>query len=283
MLTNVLPASLIGAALALAGVTFQAVLRNPLADPYLLGTSGGAMLMAYLWRLPAIGGIAWVGALSPQAFALIGAIGATALVLGLAGGRGRIDPVRAILIGVIVNSLCGAAFLVINAIARDLGAAGGAMTFFVGDIQSTLPPFYVHLSGAAVGLCGIALLFLAPALNVIRLSDDEAATLGVRVHRTRWTALVVASVTTAAAVAISGPIGFVGLVAPHIARWFVGNDNRRLLPVAAAAGAGALAVSDLISRVLQGVDSVGTVIPVGIITAVVGGPFFIYLLTRRRT
>ncbi|HEY0009831.1 MAG TPA: iron ABC transporter permease [Tepidisphaeraceae bacterium] len=280
--THILPASLIGAALAAAGVAFQAVLRNPLADPYLLGTSGGAMLGAYLWRLPAISGIFWIGVLAPQGLALLGALGATALVLGLAGVRGRIEPVTAILIGVIINSLCGSAFLLINAMVRDLPAAGGAMTFFVGDLQTSLPQAYYVTSGVAIAAGFVGLMMLAPALNIIRLSDDEAAALGIRVQRARWSALLCAAIVTAAAVAISGPIGFIGLICPHIARWFVGNDNRRLLPVSAAAGASALAVADAVSRYLLGVDRVATVIPVGVVTAVLGGPFFLYLLTRSR-
>lgn len=279
---HVLPASMIGAALACAGVAYQAILRNPLADPYLLGTSGGAMLAAYVYRLPAFAGVAWIAYLSPHSFALVGAVGVTTIVLLLAGLRGRINPVTAILVGAIINSLCGAAFILLNTIFRDLQGSGGVLTFLVGDIQTTASALHVRLSAIAIGFGWIILLMLSPALNVIRLSEDEAASLGVRVQRTRWGGLVVASAVTAAAVAISGPIGFVGLICPHVARWFCGNDNRRVMIVATALGASVLALADALSRYLLSVEAIHTVLPVGVITAILGGPFFLFILVRGR-
>ncbi len=279
---HVLPASLIGAALAAAGVCYQAILRNPLADPYLLGTSGGAMLAAYIWRLPAVAGVWWIVMMSPHSFALIGAMLTTTIVLLLAGLRGKIEPVTAILVGAIINSLCGAAFILLNSIFKDLQGSGGVLTFLVGDIQTTASPTHVMISTIAIGIGWLILMGMTPALNVIRLSEDEAASLGVRVQRTRWGGLLVASVMTAAAVAISGPIGFVGLICPHVARRFCGNDNRRLLIVATALGAAVLALADALSRYLLSVEHVKTVLPVGVITAILGGPFFLMILLRSR-
>jgi iron complex transport system permease protein len=277
---HIYPASLIGAALAAAGAAYQSILRNPLADPYLLGASSGAMLASYLWRSAVLGTFAVVGAFSSHAFALFGAMAATAVVLGLAGRRGRVEPVTAILVGVIINSLCGAAFLLLNSIFKESPGSGGAMAFLVGDIQTTASPTYLKITAITVGIAWIALLLMTPALNVIRLSEDEASSLGVRVQRTRWAGLLVASLMTACAVAISGPIGFVGLICPHIARWFCGNDNRRMLPVATAIGAAMLVLADALARLLLG--KAGTLIPVGVITSIVGGPFFLLILLRMR-
>jgi len=279
---HVLPASLIGAALAAAGAAYQAILRNPLADPYLLGTSSGAMLAAYLWRLPAIGSIAFIGAFSPHAFAMLGALVATAAVLAIAHGRGRIEPVTAILAGVIINSLCGAAFMLLNAIFRDLPGSGGIMSFLVGDIQTTATAGQMTIAALLIAGGWGGILLMTPRLNAIRLNEDEAASLGVHVQRVRIGGLVLASIITAAAVAVSGPIGFVGLICPHIARWITGNDNRRLYIVATALGAALLTLADALARFLLGLDRVGTLIPVGVITSLIGGPFFLTLLMKER-
>ena len=280
--TNVLPASLIGASLAAAGVAYQAVLRNPLADPYLLGASSGATLAAYVWRLPAIAAIPLLGGLSAHAFALAGALAAVGIVLVAARRGGRIDPVTAVLAGVIVNALCGSIFMLLNAIFRDAPGGGGMLTFLVGDIQTSVARGDVWIS-AALAIGSIAALApFAAQLNAVRLSEDEAASLGVRVHRVTWMALGLASLMTAASVAISGPIGFVGLVCPHIARWFVGNDNRRLLIIATAMGAALLTLAELLERLLLADDRLGTLVPVGVITSLVGAPFFLVILLRSR-
>ena len=282
LMTNVLPASLIGASLAAAGVAYQAVLRNPLADPYLLGASSGATLASYVWRLPFVAAIPLVGGLSAHAFAMIGALLAVGVVLVTARRGGRIDPVTAILAGVIVNALCGATFMLLNAIFRDAPGSGGILTFLVGDVQTSIARREVWISAALAIGSMLALAPFASQLNAVRLSEDEAASLGVRVHRVRWMSLGLASLMTAAAVAISGPIGFVGLVCPHIARWFVGNDNRRLLIVATALGAAMLALAELLERLLLADDRLGTLVPVGVITSLIGAPFFLVILLRSR-
>jgi iron complex transport system permease protein len=272
-------ASLVGAALASAGVAYQAILRNPLADPYLLGVSSGASLASYLWRVPGISGMAVLPVIvSQQGFALLGALAAVAVVFALASRRGRLEPVTLLLVGVIVNAINGSIFLLIDALRPEI--SGGTIGFLVGRIQTNLEGYQIAAAACVCGGVFLLLMFLAPSLNVAGLSEAEAQSLGVRIHRLRWVALVAASVMTASAVAISGPIGFVGLICPHLARRMVGHDARRLLPLSAALGAGLLALADALSRGM--IRVAGTWPPVGVITGLLGGPFFLYLLYRQR-
>ncbi len=279
---TVLLASLVGAALAAAGVAYQAVLRNPLADPYLLGVSSGASLAAYLWRVAPTAAFATVAAAcGQQAFALGGALASVGVVFALSTRRGRLEPVTLLLVGVIVNAIDGAAFLLVDALNQDrAGPSGGAVSFLVGSLQPNLTRGQEAAAAVTVGLGWVVLLYFAGQLNAAALDEAEAIALGVRVHRLRWAALGVASVVTAAAVAVSGPIGFVGLICPHVARRLVGPDPRRSLPVATAAGAILLVVADAASRHLS--RYAGTLLPVGVLTGLLGGPFFLTLLWRAR-
>jgi iron complex transport system permease protein len=279
----VLVASLVGAALALAGVTYQALLGNPLADPYLLGVSSGAMLASYVWMLPAFSGIAAALAVGQHAMAFAGALAAVAIVLGIAGRRGRLEPVTVVLCGVIVNALCASIFLLINSIVKETPSLGGGPEMFlVGGLQSNLRRWQIALATAVIAGGFVALSYVAGWLNVGSMDESEAAALGVRVDRLRWAGLAVASLVTASAVAISGPIGFVGLICPHVGRLLVGPDVRRLLPVSTALGAILLASADAAARGLSSFGPVGTYLPVGIITSLLGGPFFLMLLLSRR-
>jgi iron complex transport system permease protein len=184
-------------------------------------------------------------------------------------------------VGVIVNAINGSIFLLINALRPEITAqGGGTIGFLVGGIQTNTAPGQVAAAALICALVFVVLMFLAASLNVAGLSEAEAQSLGVRIHRLRWVALVLASVMTAAAVAISGPIGFVGLICPHLARRLVGHDARRLLPLSAAMGAGLLALADALSRGM--IKIAGTYPPVGVITGLLGGPFFLYLLYRQR-
>jgi len=279
-LEYVLLASLVGAALASSGVVFQAILQNPLADPYLLGISSGASLAAYLWRFVGFTGLAlgW----SQQAFAFGGAIVAVVVVFTLAGFRGRLEPLALLLIGVIVNTVNGSIYLLINAIKRGLAGSGGVETFLVGGLQTNLESSQEWAAFSCVAVGWIVLLAIGGQLNVAVLSEGEAMSLGVRIHRLRWIGLITASLVTASAVSISGPIGFIGLVCPHLARLLVGQDNRRVLPIATAIGAALLALADAVSRKLQGFDPVSTQLPVGVLTGLLGGPFFLLLLWQNR-
>jgi iron complex transport system permease protein len=284
-LESALNAALIGAALAAAGVAYQAVLRNPLADPYLLGVSSGASLMAYAWQLPVFASIVRAmgnfAPMSQQSVSFIGALAAVSIVLGLAGRRGRLEPVTLLLVGVIVNAVNGSIFLLINALVEQMPGNGGPMGLLVGGIQMITyeqrkAAFYL----IAVGW--IILLQISGQLNVASLDDGEAESLGVRIHRLRWLALIAASLMTAGAVAISGPIGFVGLLCPHVGRMLVGTDQRRLLPVATAIGAILLMAADALSRYLSGENLLANLLPVGVLTGLLGGPFFLWLLFRAK-
>ena len=283
----VLLSSLVGAALSAAGVAYQAILRNPLAEPYLLGVSSGASLAAYLWRFPALGAAlgAAGAAVTQQLFAFAGALAAVAVVFALATRRGRVEPVTLLLVGVIVNAVNGSIYLLVNALAKDMtGGSGGEVAFLVGVIQTNLEPRQVWATAAVVAAGWARLADLSGRHNAAVLSEAEAEALGVRIHRLRWGALVTASLMTASAVAVSGPIGFIGLVGPHLARLLVGHDHRRLLPVATATGAALLALADAASRLLALESLAGSVLPVGILTGLMGGPFFLLLLwqTRRK-
>lgn len=279
-LSSILMSSLVGAALGAAGVAYQAVLRNPLADPYLLGVSSGATLASNLWQFPlALGGT--LGALSQQGAAFVGALIAVAIVFGLATRRGRLEPVTLLLVGVIVNAINGSLFLMINALWPQISAqAGGPLSFLVGGIQTNLLPAQKIAVVIVCTIGYVVLTGLADQLNVAGLSEAEALSLGVRIHRLRWMALLCASLMTASAVAISGPIGFVGLVCPHLARLAVGHDNRRVLPLATAMAAALLAAADSASRAM--IHILHTWPPVGVLTGLLGGPFFLFLLWRRR-
>ena len=279
----VLTASIVGAALAASGVVYQAILRNPLADPYLLGVSTGAALASYIWRLP-LGAklLAAVGLahspVSQQTFAFCGALVSMVVVFSLSTRRGRLEPLTLLLVGVIVNVVNAAIFLLINEIVRD---QSNQANFIVGGLQ-TIDPSTRHAVAAICGVGLVALIAMSGSLNVAVLSEAEAISLGVRIHRLRWVALIIASLMTASVVAISGPIGFVGLICPHLARLIVGTDQRKLLPIATAGGAMLLAAADAVSRGLAQERFIGTVLPVGIVTALMGGPFFLLLLIQAR-
>lgn len=275
---SVIMSSLVGAALGVAGVAYQAVLRNPLADPYLLGVSSGASLAVYLWPFAFGAAPALVGSLSQQAFAFAGATASVAIVFALAQRAGRLEPVTMLLVGVIVNAVNGALFLLIHYLTRDIAAAGQTgdpLAFLIGTINTNLTAEQRGAAGAVVLAGTSLLLYLSGPLGVAGLGDAEAESLGIRVHRLRWMAMITASLVTASAVAVSGPIGFVGLVCPHLARLVVGSDVRRVLPVSIAAGAALLAIADAGSRRLNQ-------LPVGVLTGLLGGPFFLFLLWRSR-
>lgn len=264
-------ASLVGACLALAGVTYQAVLRNPLADPYLLGVASGSSLAVFLWT---ISPLAVFGVMSQQGAAFAGAIATLLVVFSLSLKRGRLEPLRLLLVGVIVNAINGSFYLLLFHLGRSQDIAR-AFRFLAGGLQQDLKASQIQFVAATFAAGLALLLYLSGQLNISTLTEAEAESLGVRIHRLRWVAMLAASLVTAAAVAISGPIGFVGLVCPHVGRLIVGNDQRKLVPVAVAMGAILLAVADAASRMLGQV-------PVGVITGFLGGPFFLFLLWRNR-
>jgi iron complex transport system permease protein len=270
-LPRVLTALIVGGGLAVAGVTFQGLLRNPLADPYVLGTASGAALGASIGvLLPIEAAVLGLGLVNVLAF--VGALAAVLVVQHIAGAGGRSTLTTLLLTGYAVGSLL---------------AAGLAMAMYVSGSQLRQILFYLlgSLAGAdwqslAVGLPIIvvgSLLILARArsLNGLLLGDDTALHLGVDVRRERAILLALASLVTAAAVALAGLIGFVGLVVPHVVRLLVGPNARLVLPLSALFGASFLILADLVARIPGE-------LPVGIVTAVIGAPVFILLLRRYR-
>ena len=218
-----------------------------------------------------------------QVFAFVGAVASVIVVFSLASRRGRLEPVTLLLVGVIVNAVNGAIFLLLNSLVKDPAAPGGPMALLVGGLQQTLPLAHKLGAAACAAVGWVVLLYIGGSLHVSSLSDAEASALGLRINRLRWIALIVASLVTAAAVSVSGPIGFIGLVCPHLARLVVANDPRRLLPLVTALGAGLLAIADAASRVLARPGAAGTTLPVGVLTGLVGGPFFLAMLLRKRS
>jgi iron complex transport system permease protein len=275
-LPRVLLAALLGGALSVAGVVFQALLRNPLADPYVLGVSGGASIGGVLALLFGLGGGgALLGGIGVPVFAFAGALGALVLIERIATVGGRLTVYTILLTGAIFNAFSAALIYFIQSIA-SLEQLHAIVFYLMGRVPS--------LSLASIGaLAGIVLLALIVLLamsrdyNALSLGEEGAMQLGVEVESLKRRTFVLGSLLTALAVSVAGMIGFVGLVVPHVLRMLFGPDHRLLLPGAFFGGAAFLVLADLISRVLIAPNE----LPVGVVTALVGGPFFLYLLRRR--
>ncbi|MDT0495294.1 FecCD family ABC transporter permease [Streptomyces sp. NPDC012600] len=271
-LPRVLLAAVVGAGLALVGVTLQATVRNPLADPYVLGVSAGAGLMASI--VITLGSVAVAG-LSTSAAAFVGALMAMVAVLGLSRRAGRVVPGRLILAGVTLSYLFSGATSFVIFRSGNAEAAHSVLFWLLGSLSESSWS-NLALPAAAVLVVGVHLMVQTRTLNALAAGDDAALSLGVSVHRVRIRLLVVASLLTGVLVAVSGGIGFVGLIVPHLVRLVVGPDHRRLLPIAMLVGAIYLVVVDVLCRVLVRPEE----LPIGIITAVLGAPVFLWLLRR---
>jgi iron complex transport system permease protein len=273
---RVVLAALVGAALSGAGVVFQAVLRNPLADPYILGISGGAALGAVLFTT-LISSSALGSALGRPSVAFAGAL-ATLFLLSLARVRGRTEPTVLLLVGVVLNAFFSAVILYLLT-AGDASRFRGALFYLVGSMSAASSlSWTVLLSVGAFILAGLAVLaLLSHRLNLLAFGEEVAEHLGVDVERTIWSSVTWASLITAAAVAFTGLVGFVGLIVPHLVRTLAGPDHRLLLPASALGGAAFLVLADTAARTLVAPAEM----PVGVITALVGGPFFLFLFLRR--
>ena len=271
-LPRVLLGALVGASLAVAGVLFQALLRNPLADPYVLGVSGGAALggIAVLSLGSAIG--LGYAAVPPAAFA--GALATTAVLYAISGVQGRVSPTGLLLTGVVFNAFASAAIVFLASIA---GLTEGTSIFLW--LIGSLSAGRLEVAGwvAAFLVLGLgAAMPLARGLNLSALGEESAQQLGVDIDRQRRVVLVAASLMVGAAVSVAGLIGFVGLIIPHLLRLLVGPDHRLLIPAAALGGAAFLILCDAVARTLLD----GRELPVGAITALAGGPLFLWLLRR---
>ena len=268
-LPRALLAAMVGASLSLSGVTFQAVLRNPLADPYLLGVSGGAALGAVIaiscgFQVPLLIAL----------FAFCGALTALLLVYLVAQAH-SCNTHTLILSGVVVGSLT-AAILLFLLWRAPVDATRQAVFWLAGNLSLADPHWLIW--GAIWLCCGLVLLWiLAPQLDLLTQGEETAADLGLDIARSRLWFFILAGALTAGAVAMAGLVGFVGLVIPHICRLLWGPGHRLLIPVSALFGATFLTIADAIARTVYAPAE----IPVGVITALLGAPFFLYLLRRR--
>lgn len=255
-----------GGLLALAGALMQVLLRNPLADPYVLGISGGAGVGALLAILLGLGSLGIDG----SAFA--GAMGAMLLVFGLAHGDGSWTQTRLLLTGVMVAAGCGAVVALLLSIAPE-HKLRGMLFWLMGDLAQSGTGW--PLLGVLAALL-LATLPLARDLNLLARGLQNAQALGVAVSRIRGIAYVLASLATALAVSEAGSIGFIGLVVPHLVRLCLGNDQRLLLPASVLAGGSLLVLADTLARSVIAPQQ----LPVGVLTALIGVPLFLFLLAR---
>jgi iron complex transport system permease protein len=270
-------AALVGAVLGLAGAVMQGLFRNPLADPGLLGVSAGGALGAVAAIV--VGVPLLPEALRPAAVALAafaGALVATVLVLRIALVQGRVSVPLMLLGGVAMNALAGAGTGFLIFAADDLQLRD-IMFWTMGSVAGAAGPGLVVALVAAAPLL-LMLPFLARALNALILGEAEASHLGIRVEAVKWSAVGATALAVGAAVAASGTIGFVGLVAPHLARLVGGSDHRWVLGASALLGALLLVAADALARIAV----VPAELPIGLVTALVGGPFFLALLRGRR-
>src|SRR5712691_5234817 len=268
-LPRILLAGVVGMCLAAAGAAYQALLRNPLAEPYLLGVSNGAAV-GTMTALVFFGAHEW----SRPMMAFAGALAATFVVYRLARGRAGATPERLILAGVIVTTFLSSAMVFITTL-MDATRIRSFTFWLLGDLSGTTTSLLsVALVAATIGV--IILALNARSLNLMMLGERDAFDLGVEVSRVRVTVFVAASLLVGASVASSGSVGYVGLVVPHLVRLSCGSDNRLVIIASALAGAAFVIVADTIARSIIAPRE----LPVGAITALIGAPLFIYLLRR---
>ncbi|MBI5198479.1 MAG: iron ABC transporter permease [Nitrospirae bacterium] len=271
-LPRVLIAALMGMALGASGALLQGLLKNPLADPYILGISSGASLSA---ALGIISGLYLFGKFTIPLMAFIGATFVSAVVGILGWRRGGLWPERLLLAGIGLSFLFNAALMLIMSVSTDEGLRRAVLWIF-GDLSiadwSLIPYGFVFI------ITGLLISILrAKALNALILGDEIAHSLGFSVYRERFILFVSIALMTSASVAMGGIIGFIGLLIPHIVRFLVGADSRILLPASALCGGGFLCIADLIGKSVMAPME----IPSGIVTAIIGSPYFLYLLRRK--
>lgn len=273
-LPRIVLAAIIGAALAASGCVFQAILRNPLADPYILGISSGAglgtlaaVLLGWSWT------VFGMSAMMLTAFA--GALATTWLVWGVGRAAGRANITGLLLAGVVVNAFLSSVIMFLTSIARA-DQVQTTMFWLMGSISEMQQVEVIAASGLLTAAGVGVLLRLGPSLNMLSFGADEAAALGLSVSRTCAAAFAVAALMTSLAVCLGGLVGFVGLIVPHAVRLVAGPDHRQLIPVSALVGAAFVVIADTVARVVVA----PAMLPVGVVTAMVGGPFFLILLVR---
>jgi iron complex transport system permease protein len=275
-LPRVLAGALVGSALAASGVVLQALLRNPLATPFTLGVSAGAALGAMLaLTLDLASGIAGFSAVPLASF--VGSLGAVGIVYALARVRRQGLSTNVLLLaGVTLNSFFSALILFVQFLS-DFTQTFRTVRWLMGDLDvSSYVPLVAAVPPLVVSFGAFSTL--PRTLNLLSIGDDSAASRGVDVHRAQRLAFFSASLATGAAVSLGGPVGFIGIVVPHLVRLLVGADHRLVLPASAFGGAAFLVACDTVSRVVLAPLEV----PVGVVTAIIGGPFFLWLLIKNR-
>ena len=276
-LFRVVLALLVGVALATSGVALQALLRNPLAEPFILGLSTGATVgvVALQW----LGQGAMAGAVPQHAAALAGAVLAMLVVYGASQRGGAVDPLGLLLVGVVLSTIGGSIVMVMHYLMAD-GATPVLSRWIMGYLNEGVSSATVWTVAATTGGGFLLMLLLARQMDIGTFSDDEANSMGVDLARLRLIEFVVASALAGGAVVLSGPVAFVGFVSPHLARLFVGPLHRGLLLAAAPIGAMLILLSDTASVLTDATTHVGRM-PIGIFTSVAGGVIFVWMLRRR--
>ncbi|MBM4137967.1 MAG: iron ABC transporter permease [Nitrospira sp.] len=274
-LPRVLMGFLVGGTLAIVGATLQALLRNALADPYVLGVSSGAALGVALAMLLGMGTI-WVVVPVLPLWGFAGGVTALMLIYRLAQSHGHLPIHSLLLAGVILNAMLTAVIMFITSI-MDPARSTGLIMWLMGSLT---PPSWVNLIGIALYVTAgtLVLLYQAPALNVLTQGEDTARSLGINTEGLKRRLYVLTALLTGAVVAVSGMIGFIGMVIPHAVRMAIGSDHRLLMPASAFVGGMFLVLSDTVARTAFAPAE----IPVGVVTALAGGPVFLYLLLWRK-
>ncbi|SJN32210.1 FecCD family ABC transporter permease [Mycetocola reblochoni] len=265
----------VGAALAVAGAVLQAVVRNPLADPYVFGVSSGASAAAVSVLTLAAGAFSFV---SVPIAAFLGALATTLVVFALAQRRGRVTPGRLVLAGVAMSYLLSAvtSYLVLRATLPGQSNVGQVLSWLSGSLAAA-DWGDLGIPAVVLVLATTILVLLARVLNALLIGDETATSVGIDVARTRLVLFIVTSLLVGVVVAVSGAIGFIGLVVPHAVRMVVGSDHRWVLPVSALAGGLLLVVVDIAARLIIAPSE----LPVGLLTAAIGAPFFLWMLRRQ--
>jgi len=270
-LPRILTAALVGGALAVSGVIFQGILLNPLADPYTLGVSSGAAFGA---SLALVANLTMPGQVSVPLFAFLGAIFTLFTVLRLSSFNGQMSANTLILSGVIVGAILAAGISFLKYMADEQVSV---IIFWLMGSFASRDWIDVLTVGITLSFSMIIFIYFARDLNIISLGKRSSDSLGVETGRVQIILLVAASLVAAICVSVSGIIGFIGLIVPHLMRFLVGPDNRRLLPASLLAGCGLLLGADTITRAILPVE-----VPIGVLTALIGGPFFCVIFRKRQ-
>ncbi len=274
-LPRVLMAVCVGAGLSVSGVTMQAVVRNPLANPYVLGISSGASLGATMSIL--LGAFAFAGNYGVSFGAFLGALLTSLFVFTIAfSGKSRGNTIKLLLAGMAVNAICSAFTNFIIYTAKDAEGIRSVTFWTMGGLTASSWTL-LQIPALVVTVCTIFYLTQFRILNTLLIGDESAMTLGVNVTVIRKVYLVISAALTGVVVAVAGTIGFVGLIIPHVVRMLIGSDHRRVVPISAVVGAIFLIWCDVAARMLMG----SVEIPIGVVTSMIGGPFFIWLMLTK--